>query len=115
MSAPYASGAKTILHIFKDANLIPEIELDASGQRVGTQKRSKKQVTEHKPKSNGRPTEQSLTSINKSISVLAQLTVKDVGTVDINDQDTLEIAEKYMDLLKKKIQNNTSSESKVVL
>ena len=115
MSAPYAAGAKTILHIFKDANLIPEIELDASGQHVGTQKRSKKQVPKHKPKSNGRPTEQSPTSINESISALAQLTVKGVGAVDINDQDTLELAEKFMVLLKKKIQNNISSESKVVL
>ena len=115
MSAPYAAGAKTILHIFKDANLIPEIELDTSVQHVGTQKRSKKQVTEHKPKSNGRPTEQSPTSINESISALAQLTVKGVGTVDINDQDTLELAENFMVLLKKKIQNNIGSESKVVL
>ena len=115
MSAPYAAGAKTILHIFKDANLIPEIELDTSVQHVGTQKRSKKQVPKHKPKSNGRPTEQSPTSINESISALAQLTVKGVGVVDINDQDTLELAENFMVLLKKKIQNNTGSESKVVL
>ncbi len=42
MSSPHASGARTILHIFKDANLIPGIELDVSGHPATAQKNPKK-------------------------------------------------------------------------
>jgi len=113
MSGPYAAGAKTLLHVFKDADLIPKsIELDVAGQHLTTSTKSKKAST---PKIKSKPKQkmpQENTSFtNESISALGKLTVKGVGTVDINDPDTLGIAEMYLNLLKKKIQNKDSEDS----
>jgi len=108
MSAPYAAGARILLFIFKDANLIPEsIELDVSGQHITTPTKSKTSKSKYKEK----PVETIPSYENETISTLGKLTVKDVGTVEINDQDTLGIAEMYLNLLKKKIQNKKDSES----
>jgi len=108
MSAPYAAGARILLFIFKDANLIPEsIELDVSGQHITTPTKSKTSKSKYKEK----PVETIPSYDNETISALGKLTVKDVGTVEINDQDTFGIAEMYLNLLKKKIQNKKDSES----
>ena len=110
MSAPYATGARTLLFIFKDAGLIPEsIEIDVSGQHIVKQSQSKKQTL--KSKSRKTSVEQTPTLVNETISTLGKLTVQGVGTIEINDNDTLGIAEMYLNLLKKKIQSNKYSES----
>jgi len=112
MSGPYASGSRTLLYIFRDAGLIPEsVEIDVSGQRVGTQTTKKTKFTKSKVKPREKPIEQTPITVNEIISTLGKLTVKDVGTIDINDDDTLGIAEMYLNLLKKKIQSNKESES----
>lgn len=55
MGVTYASNAKTILHIFKDANLIPEIVSGASELHGAIQKKVKKQATRSKPKPREKP------------------------------------------------------------
>ncbi len=107
MSAPYATGAKTLLHIFKDAGLISEsIELNVSGQHLVSQTKSTNISSKPKSKSREKSVKQISTSTNETISTLGKLIVKGIGTIDINDDDTLGIAEMYLNLLKKKIQSN---------
>ncbi len=110
MSPPYATGARTLLLIFKDAGLIPEsVDIDIYGQHSTPQTKSKKQPS--KSQSREKPIEQPPILINETISTLGKLTVQGVGTIDINDDDTLGIAEMYLNLLKKKIQSNKDLES----
>lgn len=107
MSAPYATGARTLLYIFKDAGLIPEsVDIDISGQHVVSSSKSKKQTSKSKPKTRETSIEQTPTLVDETISTLGKLTVKGIGTIEINDDDTLGIAEMYLNLLKKKIQSN---------
>lgn len=110
MSPPYATGARTLLLIFKDAGLIPEsVDIDISGQHSTPQTKYKKQSTKSPPRE--KSIEETSTITNETISTLGKLTVQGVGTIDINDDDTLGIAEMYLNLLKKKIQSNKDLES----
>jgi len=110
MTGPYAAGARTLLRIFKDAELLPEgMEIDVKRESTGTpSKRRPLERTKSKSKQeheNG-PMEKGQEQI--ADNSFGRVVIKGIGTVEINDIDTLELAESFMKLLRKKIVQNSS-------
>lgn len=112
MSGPYASGARTLLHIFKNAGKLPEnLEIDAVSEPSSIRPKSIKQSksikiqnpkqNQHKSKSN----EVQQEPIELEENSLARLSVRGIGSVDITDVDTLQVAESFMNIIKKKLES----------
>ena len=85
MHYPVVTGIKTLLRIFADAGLVDAAALGQARTKREGKKAPVYKAPAREPESMGR------------------LYVKGSGTVDINDPDTLAIAEMYMEILRKKI------------
>lgn len=115
MTNPYAAGAKTLLRIFRDAELLPEgIDVDVKKETQSTQNKQKSTTERPRRKSKQRMESEveSNTDVEKTGDSYGRIVIKGIGTVEINDVDTLELAESFLKLLRKKIvQNDNESPS----
>ena len=101
MCPPAGIGARTLLRIFADAGLVP---VEMTGESGSAQ---------HGPKpagggQNGRDTAPGTCETPhpaRDSAPLGRVSVRGVGSVDINDLDALDIAESYLRLLRKKIKD----------
>ena len=90
MHAPESVGARTLLRLFYDAGLISDslfAELDSTSRH--TPKKGPKTSLKH--------------ARTRPATSLGSLSVAGVGKVEIKDMDTLELAESYLKILRKRI------------
>ena len=99
MHSQPSTGTRVLLRIFADAGLMPNEVVDLPGPAPTKPKTARKKQKKRDPASKARET----TPPAQDLKFLGRLSVKDVGTIDINDPDTLVIAESYMRLLRKKM------------
>ncbi|MBT4327775.1 MAG: hypothetical protein HOD60_12875 [Candidatus Nitrosopelagicus sp.] len=110
MSPPYATGSKTLLHIFEDAGFLPEsFDIDTSNNQNKKKKSSKKQNNKpqkNKPKQISKD-DQTSTQINNntnlSKNVFGRVIVDGVGVIDIKDKTTFELAKSFIAIIEKKV------------
>lgn len=110
MAQPYATGSRTLLLIFGDADLLPEQIISELQEKKKSSK--PKQMSRQKPKQTNIQDEDTV-SINVSESssdVVGRIIVNGVGYIDIKDQDSLNIAGSYLEMIKKKIEEHDSKE-----
>ena len=117
MHGPDATGVKTILHLFEDAGLLEKIARvptvkDADGKRHAT-------IGTSKPRDGNRPLQRGHAAPGSErthagklspadggvIDDQAVLRVSGVGEVQVNDLETLKVAEMYMGILRKRLQS----------
>ena len=91
MHYPVVTGIKTLLRIFADAGLA-----DAAQLGQARTKREEKKAPGYKAPA-------------REPGSLGRLYVEGSGTVEVNDADTLAIAEMYMEILRKKIKSQAPS------
>ena len=101
MHPPTGLGAKTLLHIFADAGLVPAEMIGESGSM-----RHKPGAAGGKQKGHGAApgTDETSPPVRDQTS-LGRLSITGIGNVDINDLDTLGIAETFMRILRKKLED----------
>ena len=101
MHPPTGLGAKTLLHIFADAGLVPAEMIGESGSM-----RHKPGAAGGKQKGHGAaPGTDGTSPPVRDQTSLGRLSITGIGNVDINDLDTLGIAETFMRLLRKKLED----------
>jgi len=108
MPPAYSTGTGTLLEIFVKAELIPnELLSTASNTQNKNSKNSASKSTKNSPKQSSKKSSNVSNNENTSSNLiqLGRLIVKDIGVVDINDEDTLSLAEMYLDILRKKIKS----------
>ena len=117
LSSPYASGARVLIRIFQDANVLPSGIVEEI-KSLETTVRTAKSRTENKPKSSKSNSGRSKSGIHKTdleeeapSSSFGRLIVTGVTTVDITDRDSLQLAESALKILKKKVEAQQIGES----
>ena len=110
MHPPVTAGATIVLRLFEDAGLLSKDALAPTTKSVDEDSSTiGKATTPHgnKPVSKGgrKQTRSDKTVIADADEVADQavFVLKDVGEVKINNQETLKVAEMYMDMLRKRI------------
>jgi hypothetical protein len=116
-AAPYATGSRTLLYILKDAEILPanfEIEskigetqenIIKPKPKTKSIKRQLKNGTRKAGKIDNTKVAGLYSDANTLGRSLGRLMVKGVGTIDINDTDTLALAESFFNILRKKIKS----------
>lgn len=117
MHAPDAAGATTVLSLFEDAGLLERATRAPAGKATGKKQRSTNVTS--KPHNKPRTRLEYVTSgnndrqvrsnkeavVNSETDDLAVLTVRGVGQIQVNDLETLKLAELHMNVLRKRLQN----------
>ncbi|MCH7560599.1 MAG: hypothetical protein IIC67_04380 [Thaumarchaeota archaeon] len=102
ITAPWSGGARILLRIFKDAGIISEnFEIDP---KVSLESKPRNSQTVKKKQQKKNVGEEPIPEIKEGY--LGHVTVKGVSSVDINDLDTLDLAEAALRILRKKIESN---------
>jgi len=118
LSVPWAGGARILLRIFKDAGILPEdFEIDARSapeERITAVQKGASQKPSSKSKSIPQRKSQPVTGQNDTAfevqqGYLGRIAVKGVGIIDINDEDTLRLAESALQILRKKIEGESKT------
>ena len=129
MHPPTGTGARTLLRIFADAGLVP---VEMAGESRSVQRKPKAAEGKRKrrgaapktgktprPARDPAPVRTAATHHTAAAAAptgetprpardpaaLGRISITGVGNIDVNDSDTLDIAEYYMRLLRKKIKN----------
>lgn len=111
MRVPHAAGEAAILRLFEDAGLL---ERDARAAAAkGAEDGRPAAAGMSKPRGGELPTRASHAAQGGGgeIDDLAVLTVRGVGLVQVNDLETLRVAEAYLDMLRKRLQGRPRGES----
>lgn len=120
MTPPYATGAKTLLHIFKDAGFLPNsFDVDVSIPQNKKIKQNKKPLNtqpkndlkqinsnKHLTAQQNNPNLSNNTHLSKN--VFGRVIVEGVGVIDVKDKATLELAKSFFALMEKKISGITT-------
>ena len=115
MTPPYATGSKTLMHIFDDAGNLPDsIDLENLPEITHKQK-TRKKISVKQKKQPGKTINDNLQDEDESVQsqlpseAFGRVVVKGVGNVDITDNDTLTLAQSFMDLIKKKVEKKNKT------
>lgn len=111
MRVPHAAGEVAILRLFEDAGLL---EGDARAAAAkGAEDGRPTAAGASKPRGGELPARASHAAPagDGEIDDLAVLTVRGVGQVQVNDLETLKVAEAYLDMLRKRLQGRPRGEA----
>lgn len=103
MRGPAAAGAATVLRLFEDAGLLGKAPSPAAGGTAA--KRRRGGGGGDRARSGKAPESPATPDGMRDQAVLA---VKGVGEVRVNDQETLRVAEMYMDMLRKRLSRGSA-------
>lgn len=132
MHSPVTVGARAVLLLFEDAGLLKKDNLASAAGRSGDAAKALRgalgrpdglsgatavnAVEEHGPRRSRGTSGKTVQSgkrdpppVDDGIDDLAVLTVKGVGQVRVNDQETLGMAEIYMDMLRKRVSGDSGT------
>ncbi len=102
MSQPYASGARALLMMLDHGGVLPEkISSELQSRKKSDSKRSIQRVQKQPTKMETEVAPDIEPKLQEG--TLGRITVDGVGYVDIRDDDTLELAKSYLDIVKKKL------------
>ena len=113
MTPPYATGAKALLNIFDEAGILPESLVEMSSESSSLKQTPKKKSTS-KPKQQRQTTEKKADTISTThlaLDAFGRVVVSGVGTVDITDNETYTLAQSFMNLIKKKVEEKNTGNS----
>ena len=110
MTPPYATGAKALINIFDEAGILPESLLEVSSESSSLKQTPKKSA--HRPKQRHKTKEKAdIISTNLASDTFGRVVASGVGTVDITDNETYTLAQSFMNLIKKKIEEKNTRNS----
>ena len=115
MHAPDATGARTVLRLFEDAGLLDKTvsaskDMDGDPPKDNKGKQRNSRPGPRGGKKQGSPEKVTVVSAGADeMDDHGVLVVRGVGQVQVNDLETLKVAEIYMDILRKKLSDPSSS------
>lgn len=108
MRGPAAAGAAAVLRLFEDAGLLGKAPTSAAGGAAAAKRQQSGGSGGERSRSGKTPEAPSAPSGADGMGDQAVLAVKGVGEVRVNDQETLRVAEMYMDILRKRLSRGSA-------
>lgn len=112
MTPPYATGAKALLNIFDEAGILPESLVEVSSESSSLKQTPKKSTSYSKQRR--QTTEKKADTISTThlaSDAFGRVVASGVGTIDITDNETYTLAQSFMNLIKKKIEEKNTRNS----